>query len=185
MALYFACSTDFDEPALLWEVSAHGVNEVNGFQGQILGDDQSIDRWFTNCDDKTTVGFAWPRKHNERSAAQMSVFSIASDPTQDHLPLLVHAGERLLSKQGNNWKEHTLVCYEIPAGCKREFLRQLWVRNIHSASLFPGVQGLCAYASDLVALYKYSGHEAKRKLNELLKSRPEPEVASLLTNPPT
>ncbi len=180
VALYFACKEDLEEPGIVWEVSAHGVNEFNELEGPYLDDAPMIDDWIEVHQGPAKIGFVWPRSHNERSAAQMGLFSIASDPALDHFPLLVDAGNKLMRRHGNDWADHTLVRYEVPAACKREFLRQLWVRNIHSAALFPGSAGLCGYASDLVRLYKLSQNESYRKLDELAQATPLPDVESLL-----
>lgn len=165
VALYFACAHDHEAQGELWYVSADAVNEVHGVSTHVLANDGEFNPWFDDLEPKHRIAFVKISRHSRRSAAQQALFSVADDPRVDHHELLQDASIRIADVHGPEWLVHGLHRCLIPSGLKRGFLKKLWHRNVHGASLFPDMDGLCKYADDLVTLYAYD-EEQKRRLRD-------------------
>lgn len=166
VALYFACANDHCVDGELWHVSAHSVNEVHGQSAPISAMDSAFDPWFEELMPQKRIAFVKLGRHSRRSAAQLALFSVADDPRSDHRGLLDDASKQIVATHDAGWAVHGLHRCLVPSNLKQPFLKKLWHRNVHGASLFPDMDGLSKYANDLVTLYSFGIDETNRKMRE-------------------
>src|SRR5262249_28602557 len=145
----------FDRNGELWSVPTFTANEVLDSNADWTGHDDRIEKYFDTLSSEHAIQFVRIATHNPRSAAQQGLFSVADSPMADHLPLLLRATDIFLQKKTDEWAVHSPERIVVRREVKREFLRALWTRNIHAASLFPDIDGLGRYARDLGTLYAY------------------------------
>jgi hypothetical protein len=139
VAAWIAAAEGAESGGTVWCTSVHHIN---------LSDDNSALIYGTSANllkivDQTTgedvpILFFVPRVHNQRSALQQGLFSIAGDALMDQDPLLAD----VLSKP--DWKEvETHLRIEIPATEKRGFIRRLRAMNITGETLSGDLDGFC------------------------------------------
>ncbi len=170
VALYFACADDMGSDGELWFVSAHEINAVAKVATMYDGSGDEVAPWFDSMTPEGRVAFVRPGRHSARSAAQQCLFSVSDDPRADHRGLIEDALRKSVHHETAGWEVHGLHRLIVPANVKEEFLKKLWHRNVHAASLFPDLEGLCRYANDLVALYSFGMKETHRKVDEIIAS---------------
>lgn len=159
-ALYFACSSSLDQDGELWITPTFTIND-----DVVLGDVPQD--FFETYTPKPCVRFSRIARHNRRSAGQQGLFSVADDLRGDHYELLLEATRQFLVDKAKGWEVHSPERYIVPAAMKRPFLRDLWIRNIHAASLFPDLDGLGLYAADMANLYCFTLQASLREALEL------------------
>ncbi|MBI3666581.1 MAG: FRG domain-containing protein [Acidobacteria bacterium] len=159
VALYFAlcdllqCNKTPDTLAAVWAINhvplrATGSLQADVFAHTDLSGPDLFNEHFVGEDRKAFAAPVHPRTHNERLAAQQGTFLCIADVdlsfgdnVTKHMPVNELSGMSLV---------HRL---EIARGAATEFLERLSSMNIHSASLFPDLQGYTRFIEQCLLLF--------------------------------
>lgn len=148
VAAYFAVRDAEELDGAIWIAFA---SEINRVLAETYG--QSIDQFLARTssselylapDRPREVIFITRSQLLERMVPQQSYFSVCRNVLGEQQKAIEDVG----TYAGHNY----LVKLIIPAGLKREFLRNLRVMNVTGSSLFPGLDGLGLDVKELLKL---------------------------------
>lgn len=139
VAAWNACASAPRTDGTLWCVSVEHVNAPDDVKALMHRESDNLRRIVAGEQPAKPLLFFLPHVHNERSAAQQGLFSIAADGLADHLDLL-RAEVRRYEGQVDEPLVRRVV---VPARLKGEFLRALRAMNVTAESLEPDLDGYC------------------------------------------
>jgi hypothetical protein len=153
IALYFAVEQAPDKDGAVWFFpSNHLETHVEKMYGKI---DKEM---LTEANYVSATYPIMPSIHNERSAAQQSVFTVCTNILGEH-------SETIASVFNKDQKDAYLHKVIVPAELKNSFLSRLRVMNITPSSLFPGLDGLGHSAKDYIKLRVWRTDEQYKNKN--------------------
>ncbi len=149
-AAWMACA---DQPAsngFVWCVSVDHVNAKtsSGLDALMFGTGEHLNKLVMGMEVDPGLIFFTPRTHSRRSASQQGTFSISSKGDEDHDIVI----PSILSSYPLP-KEKTRLRIVIPAGRKREFIRELRAMNVTAETLSPDLDGCCRELLELLRDY--------------------------------